>query len=118
MSPNPPPCSFIQRSTAGSRTTAPLNRSNSLLIAHHSRPNAKRARSQSASRPLSIYSFLLLGAGLAIRHRGPGSKIDFLQVLVVGLIAANHMRNDRKHDLVLVPLPVFLPEQVFQDRDL
>src|ERR1700733_11256034 len=30
--PNRPACSFIHASTAGSRTTAPLNRSNSVLI--------------------------------------------------------------------------------------
>src|SRR5882762_95835 len=32
MAPNSPECSFIHASTAGSRSTAPLNRSNSALI--------------------------------------------------------------------------------------
>src|SRR5579864_6618067 len=32
MAPNPPACSFIQASMAGSRSTAPLNRNNSVLI--------------------------------------------------------------------------------------
>src|ERR1700733_5383856 len=32
MDPNPPACSFIHASMAGSRSTAPLNRSNSVLI--------------------------------------------------------------------------------------
>src|ERR1700675_2187016 len=33
MAPNSPACSFIHASMAGSRSTAPLNRSNSVLIA-------------------------------------------------------------------------------------
>src|SRR5262249_10338332 len=33
MAPNPPACCFIHASMAGSRSTAPLNRSNSVLIA-------------------------------------------------------------------------------------
>src|SRR5882762_10329077 len=32
MAPNPPACSFIHASMAGSRSTAPLNRSKSVLI--------------------------------------------------------------------------------------
>jgi len=32
MAPNSPACSFIHASIAGSRSTAPLNRSNSVLI--------------------------------------------------------------------------------------
>src|ERR1039458_1209336 len=32
MAPNAPACSFIHASMAGSRSTAPLNRSNSVLI--------------------------------------------------------------------------------------
>jgi hypothetical protein len=32
MAPTSPPCSFIHASMAGSRSTAPLNRSNSVLI--------------------------------------------------------------------------------------
>src|SRR5271157_1296364 len=32
MAPNPPACSFIHASMAGSRSTAPLNRNNSVLI--------------------------------------------------------------------------------------
>src|SRR5262245_56952906 len=36
MAPNSPACSFIQASIAGSRSTAPLNRSNSLVFTSRS----------------------------------------------------------------------------------
>src|SRR6266852_4163221 len=70
MAPNSPACSFIHASMAGSRSTAPLNRSNSVLIAD----------------PLSAFELCGYVAPLSFLQQNPSSGTVLL-VLGVSLPA-------------------------------
>src|SRR6266853_2567961 len=70
MAPNSPACSYIPASMVGSRSTAPLNRSNSVLIVA---PHQRSATTNSQS-----FHRFVLGLGTDLRVHGPPLSEEFV----------------------------------------